>query len=90
MKKNGNILVTTSSFAEESSYLLEKIEEKGLEIVPNLFKRRLKEEELITLLMKHAPVGLLAGTETIGRKTLESSQKFLRVISRVGRLGQCG
>ena len=76
------ILITTSSFAQESNHPIELME--GLALVFNPYGRALREDEFVSLLEEHAPIGLLAGTEKIGRVTLEKAKAHLRVISRVG------
>jgi len=76
------ILITTSSFAKESKRAIELME--GLVLVFNLYGRALREDELVSLLEEHKPIGLLAGTEKISRGTLEKVKAHLRVISRVG------
>ena len=57
---------------------------KGLKIILNPWRRKLKEEELGKLLKDYTPVGLLAGTEPITREVLEGAKGHLRIISRVG------
>jgi D-3-phosphoglycerate dehydrogenase len=78
------ILSTTSMFADESPELIEAIEKHDLLYVPNVLKRRVNSEELTALLREHQPVGILAGTELIGRAELDQARGHLRVISRVG------
>jgi len=53
-------------------------------VVINPWGRKLSESELLDLLEKYRPVGLLAGTEAITRVVLVRARDFLRVISRVG------
>jgi D-3-phosphoglycerate dehydrogenase len=78
------ILITTSSFAEDSPELLNILLESGLGVVFNPERRQLKEDELSRLLAIHRPIGLLAGTEPISRINIEKAAGHLRVISRVG------
>ena len=78
------ILITTSSFANESPEALEQLESNGLTAVLNPWRRKLSEDELRILLEEHKPIGILAGTEPITRITLEQAVGYLRVISRVG------
>ncbi len=78
------VLATTSSFATHCPQLVEALQSHGLELVCNPFGRKLTEPELRELLQRHCPVGLLAGTEPIGRDTLEACRDTLRVVSRVG------
>jgi len=78
------ILSTTSTFADESPELIETLKQQNLVCVSNVLKRKLNSEELIALIKEHQPVGILAGTELIGRTELEQARGYLRVISRVG------
>ena len=78
------ILSTTSTFAEASPELIEAIEGHNLLYVSNVLKRKLNSEEIIALLREHQPVGILSGTELIGKVELEQAKGCLRVISRVG------
>jgi hypothetical protein len=78
------ILVTTSSFATNSSRPLEIPQKGGYQVVDNPFGRKLTEEELRALLNEHGPIGLLAGIEPITRSILEGAKGHLRIISRVG------
>jgi D-3-phosphoglycerate dehydrogenase len=79
-----NILATTSSFAREFATPRETLEGRGLKLFLNPWGRKLHPEELLELLERHQPVGLLAGTEPINREILLQAQPYLRVISRVG------
>lgn len=78
------VLITTSSFAENSPELLEIMAANGLRIVNNPYRRQLSESEFDQLLKEHKPIGLLAGTEKISRAHLEQASEHLCVISRVG------
>lgn len=78
------ILATTSSFAESSPDIMERLTDAGLHIIQNPFRRQLKEDELNHLLKVNEPVGMLAGTEIIGRETIKEAARYLRVVSRVG------
>ena len=79
-----DILITTSSFAKEDPDVLEPIKRNGFEYILNPYDRKITERELVELLEKYQPVGLLAGTETISRSVLEEAEDYLKVISRVG------
>lgn len=79
-----NIIATTSSFAGECPEVLSLIEDEGLNVIVNPWKRKLSEAELIEMLEEHRPVGMLAGTEQISRVALTKAKGHLRVISRVG------
>ena len=74
--KKNNILTTTSTFSAKG------FDEK-LCIINNPYKRKLKEEELMELIYKYQPVGIIAGVEPITRKVLLSAEN-LCVISRCG------
>jgi D-3-phosphoglycerate dehydrogenase len=78
------ILATTSSFAKGAPQRLETMKGHGFEVVLNPYGRKLEEKELLDLLEKHQPLGLLAGTEAITRQVLQAAKDYLRVISRVG------
>ncbi len=84
METSKTILTTTSSFAKGVPERLERLASQGLEVVVNPWGRKLNESELLELLEKYRPVGLLAGTETITRAVLAQAKDFLKVISRVG------
>lgn len=77
------ILITTSSFAEQTPDLLLRLETQGLKPVLNPFHRKLSEEEVSGLIQKYNPVGMIAGVEPLTREVL-SQTKGLRVISRCG------
>jgi D-3-phosphoglycerate dehydrogenase len=79
-----NILITTSSFANEAPALLEDLRKRGLNPILNPLGHALQESDLATLLDQYRPVGMLAGTEPITRSILERSGQYLKVISRVG------
>ena len=75
------VLISTTSFAEYSKKPLEMLEQAGFSVTINPFKRKLKENEIKSLL---GGIGfLIAGTEPITRDVLTAS-KDLKVISRCG------
>ena len=78
-----NILVTTSSFADQNPDLLARLHARGLEVIINPFGRKLSEGEVTELLQKYRPVGMIAGVEPLTRNVLGGADG-LRVISRVG------
>ncbi|MDP3181684.1 MAG: phosphoglycerate dehydrogenase [Desulfobaccales bacterium] len=78
------ILTTTSSFAKGAPARLDPLKHAGLEVVPNPYGRKLAADELLDLLGKYQPLGLLAGTEALTRQVLQAAKDYLRVISRVG------
>jgi D-3-phosphoglycerate dehydrogenase len=78
-----NILITTSSFAEQSPDLLTRLHAKGFQVILNPYGRKLSEGEISDLLKKYQPVGMIAGVEPLTREVL-SGVDNLRVISRCG------
>jgi len=80
IKKRKKVLLGPSSFSELDKKPLEKLLQNNLEVLDNPYKRRLTEEELLTLLP--GVEGLIAGLEPLNRKVLERSN--LKVISRCG------
>lgn len=74
-----NILITTSSFNQDFLNSL-----SDYEIILNPYKRKLSEDEILELLQKHKPIGLIAGVEPLTKKVLDSAKDFLKVISRCG------
>lgn len=75
------VAIGPSSFAEEEDAPLRLLENSGVEIVPNPFKRRLTEEEIIAHL--DGIDGLIAGLEPLNRRVLESAPR-LKALARVG------
>jgi len=80
----GTILITTSSFAAGTPELLDDLKDRGFQYVLNPYGRVLTGDELVGLLDRHRPVGILAGTERIDGAVLGAAKDHLRVISRVG------
>ena len=78
-----SILITTSSFGREDSRCLNTLEDVGYEIIFNPLKRRLIEAEVGELIIKHQPIGMIAGVEPLTLKVLKMA-KNLKVISRCG------
>ena len=83
MKNRDNILASTSTFGKFSNKHIIKIQ-KDYNLIINPKNKKLSEQELISLLNEYQPIGLLAGTEKISKKTLNSAKNYLRIISRVG------
>ncbi|WP_449537872.1 phosphoglycerate dehydrogenase [Ferdinandcohnia sp. Marseille-Q9671] len=77
------ILITTSSFGVGRPEIFDQFIERGLHFVINPFKRKLTEDELLELIKKYNPIGLIAGTEPITRKVLSNATN-LKSISRCG------
>lgn len=78
-----NVLITTSSFAEEAPELLRDFASAGLQAVLNPYGRKLTEAEVSALIEEYKPVGMIAGVEPLTREVLKSAP-FLKVISRCG------
>jgi D-3-phosphoglycerate dehydrogenase len=78
-----NILITTSSFADETPELLTSLEASGLKAILNPFRRKLTENEVKSLIQEHEPAGMIAGVEPLTRQVLENAP-FIKVISRCG------
>jgi D-3-phosphoglycerate dehydrogenase len=77
------ILVTTSTFGKNDPDVLNPLAEKGYEYFLNPYGRKLTEEEVIELINKHRPIGMIAGVEPLNRKVMESASG-LKSISRLG------
>ncbi|MFH1724215.1 MAG: phosphoglycerate dehydrogenase [Elusimicrobiota bacterium] len=78
------VLVTTSTFGKEDSGPNDELARSGLAVSLNPHRRKLTEAEVLDLLAKHKPVGMIAGVEPLTARVLESCAKHLRVISRCG------
>ncbi|KPA13898.1 D-3-phosphoglycerate dehydrogenase, partial [Candidatus Magnetomorum sp. HK-1] len=77
------ILITTSSFAQYDKTPIEMIQKEGYSYVLNEYKRKLSENEVLSLIEKYEPIGLIAGVEPLTSCVLEKA-KYLKVISRCG------
>lgn len=75
------ILIGPSSFGEHDASLLQRLQERGCEIIRNPFGRKLAKSELLDFL-NQGVTGLIAGLETLDREVLARSS--LKVISRCG------
>jgi D-3-phosphoglycerate dehydrogenase / 2-oxoglutarate reductase len=78
-----NILITTSSFGEQSPELLETMSSAGLNPIQNPYKRKLSESEADYLIQEYNPIAIIAGVEPLTRYVMERAP-FLKVISRCG------
>lgn len=78
---NIKVLIGPSTFGRQSTLALERLKGAGCEVIDNPYKRKLKKDELMTLL-SHDVQGLIAGLERLDREVLENS--VLKVISRSG------
>jgi len=70
------VLTTTSSFGIDEF-------PPSVNVIHNPYKRRLTEEEVISLIEQYQPVGIIAGVEPLTRKVMEKA-KNLKIISRCG------
>lgn len=77
------ILITTSSFAKNDPSPLQYIKKTGLEVVLNPYGRKLTENEVLELILKHKPVAILAGVEPLTANVLKQASG-LRAIARAG------
>ena len=75
------VAIGPSSFAEEDDAPLRRLRTAGCEVVPNSFKRRLNEAEIIAHL--NGVEGLIAGLEPLNANVFAAA-KDLRAIARVG------
>jgi len=78
-----NILVTTSSFAENDIEPLDLLKKAGLNVVVNPYGRTLTENEISALVKEYDPIAVIAGVEPITRAVLSQSSR-LKIISRCG------
>jgi D-3-phosphoglycerate dehydrogenase / 2-oxoglutarate reductase len=78
-----NILITTSSFGEQSPDLNSAFSSADLNAIQNPYKRKLTESEADCLIQEYRPIGIIAGVEPLTRKMMERAP-FLKVISRCG------
>lgn len=76
------VAIGPSSFAAEDGRPLRLLEAAGVDVVPNPFRRRLTEAEIIEHL--RGIDGLLAGLEPLNRRVLDSARGRLRAVARVG------
>lgn len=75
------VFISTSSFAQDEPRALQILTDANLEVSLNPYGRRLTEDEIARFL-KDAQY-LIAGTEPLTKRVLESARK-LKIISRVG------
>ncbi len=75
------VVVSTSSFGRHDAAPLDRLRTAGHEVTLNPHGRRLEPDEIREMLCEAE--GLIAGTETLDRETLESAGA-LKVISRCG------
>jgi len=78
-----NILVTTSSFGKFDEGPVKRLRNAGGDIHLNPFGRKLTETEILDLIERYQPVGLIAGVEPLTRNVLQAAKR-LKAISRCG------
>lgn len=76
------VAIGPSSFAEKDTTPLEMLQNAGIEVKGNPFKRRLTEDEIIAHL--EGVDGLIAGLEPLNYKVIASAAPRLKAIARVG------
>ena len=70
------IMWTTSSFSIEDF-------PENWEVIPNPYRRRLTEDEILQHILEYQPIGIIAGVEPLTEKILKAATN-LKVISRCG------
>ena len=78
------VLITTSSFGKNDNKPLELMAENNLEYILNPYQRKLSEDELIELIQEYKPDFLIAGTEKMTPKALNTMKPYVKMISRCG------
>lgn len=78
------VLITTSSFGKNSQQPLELMKKNGLEYILNPYQRKVTEDELIAMIEEYKPDFLIAGTEKITSRALDSMRPHVKMISRCG------
>ena len=77
-----NVIISTSSFNIDNVPQLKELQDNGIKILLNPYKRRMTEEE-VTELTKNNVIGVIAGVEPLSRAVFKASSS-LKVISRCG------
>ena len=75
------IAISPSSFAESDRTPLTMLEQAGVEVIRNMYKRRLTEDEVIEHIRDAD--GLLAGVEPLTKRVFSASPR-LKALARVG------
>lgn len=75
------VLITTVPFANKNKLPVDLLKRAGIEYLINPLNKKLTEDELIKMVSDYDAI--IAGTETISKKVLDSAKK-LKHISRVG------
>ena len=76
------VAIGPSSFGDDDDTPLRMLAEAGVEVVPNAWKRRLTESEIIAHL--DGVDGLIAGLEPLSKTVMTSALPMLKAIARVG------
>jgi len=79
MKK---VIISTSSFDLDNNPIIQRLLSHGIHITCNPYRRKLTEDEILTLLGNDT-IGLIAGIEPLTRRALSEATN-LRVIARCG------
>ena len=77
------ILITTSAFGKDDPAALGRLRDAGYEVMLNPYQRKLTEDEVLSLILKEKPVGMIAGVEPLTADVLGQAGE-LKVISRCG------
>ena len=80
---NQNVIITTSSFAKVNETVVDPLVEKNIAYHINPHGQKVSTEQLIELIEKFQPIGVIAGTEKYTREVFEKATN-LKTISRVG------
>ncbi|MBL9138393.1 MAG: hypothetical protein JNK85_21170 [Verrucomicrobiales bacterium] len=76
--------IGASSFAQEDPAPLRLLEAAGVTVVPNPYRRRMTEPEIMGYLVGDRLDGLLAGLEPLNRRVLEAARGSLKALARIG------
>lgn len=76
------LVISTSSFDTNNNPHIQRLIEKGMQVVTNPYRRKLTEDEVIELLAADT-TGLIAGIEPLTARVF-SSARNLKVVSRCG------
>lgn len=78
------VLITTSSFGKNNTEPLELLKKHNIEYILNPYGRKLSEDELIELVTKYKPDFLIAGTEKMTSRALDTLKQSVKIVSRCG------
>ncbi len=77
------ILITTSNFDVDGNLVIQRLRDRGFELVVNPYRRRLTGEEATNFISSVKPIGIIAGVEPLGKQQFRAFDG-LRVLSRCG------